>query len=38
LEPTNGYYYSIDIAKKEKALYIFKPKEILKFKLKIELK
>jgi galactose mutarotase-like enzyme len=38
LEPTNGYYDSIDIAKKEKGLYVLKPKECLKFKLLIHLK
>lgn len=38
LEPTNGYYDSIDIAKKEDGLFLLKPKESLKFKLRISLK
>lgn len=38
LEPTNGYYDSIDIASKEGKVLVLKPKETLKFKIEIELK
>lgn len=38
MEPTNGFYDSIDIASREKKLQILKPGEILQFKIEIELK
>jgi galactose mutarotase-like enzyme len=38
LEPTNGYYDQIEIAKKEQGLFVLKPKGILDFTIKIELK
>ena len=38
LEPTNGYYDSIDTAEKEKCLYILKPNKSLKFSIRLELK
>jgi galactose mutarotase-like enzyme len=38
LEPTNGYYDRIDIAKKEEGLFVLKAKEKLNFKIQIELK
>ncbi|WP_097028406.1 DUF5107 domain-containing protein [Clostridium peptidivorans] len=37
LEPTNGYYDSIDIASKEEKILVLQPKEILEFKIEIEL-
>lgn len=38
MEPTNGFYDSIDIASRENKLQILKPGEILQFKIEIELK
>jgi galactose mutarotase-like enzyme len=38
LEPTNGYYDSIDIAKNEGNICVLRPMEILEFNLKMELK
>ncbi|MBE6068408.1 MAG: DUF5107 domain-containing protein [Clostridium lundense] len=38
LEPTNGYYDSIDIASKEEKILVLKPKEKLEFRIEIELK
>ncbi|MDF2882728.1 MAG: hypothetical protein K0R54_3285 [Clostridiaceae bacterium] len=38
LEPTNGFYDSIDIASKENKILILKPEQILNFKIEIELK
>lgn len=38
LEPTNGYYDSIEIAEKEQGLYKIKPNEALEFILRIEIK
>ena len=38
LEPTNGYYDSIDIAERENKLYYINPKESLRFNIVIEIK
>jgi galactose mutarotase-like enzyme len=38
MEPTNGFYDSIDIASRENKLQILKPGETLQFKIEIELK
>jgi len=38
LEPTNGYYDSIDVAKKNNALFELKPNEKLNFKIRLELR
>jgi len=38
LEPTNGYYDSIDIARKKHGLYYIKSKETFNFTLRMELK
>jgi hypothetical protein len=37
LEPANGFYDGIDIAEKENKLYILKPKEVLKFRMQIQI-
>ncbi|GAA0181997.1 hypothetical protein SH2C18_44480 [Clostridium sediminicola] len=38
LEPSNGYYDSIEIAKKNNAFYSLKPNEPLEFEIKVQLK
>lgn len=38
MEPTNGFYDSIDIASRENKLQVLKPGETLQFKIEIELK
>ena len=38
LEPTNGFYDGIDIASREKKIFILKATQTLKFKIKIEIK
>lgn len=38
LEPTNGYYDSIDIAQRERGLYSIKPGETFTFTVRIEIK